>query len=593
MTYTFKLARRLAVSRKLVVLAALLLIAACSGESTGPDADAPSTFGAPAALQIAPRRVTIETNQRVQLRGRFVGRDGDALHSSIVWAASGGNISADGTFLSAVAGTFQVVGRGRGHKQVDTSTVVVIPPKADLARIEITPASPWVYVGGSLAFTATGYLKDSSTTAVGVTWSATGGTIDPAGLYSAGQVAGTYRVVATNASSGLGDTATVTVKTPPLTSVAVIPASVSLTPGAASQFRAYGRNAVGDSVDVAVTFKATGGTITATGLYTAGSIGGSYRVIAAAAGFADTAAVTLASPAAPSPSAPATTGTGFAFGPFGAWDNTVLRPYTSDFTFSSQSITASILIARVDAARAKKVKLLLAMTGGSHENYLTDGVFDRAKWNAKMDTYNTPEIKAAIAAGVADGTIVGAHVMDEPQVSGLGDGNTWGPRGTMTKVRVDSLCTYVKAMFPTLPVGVAHNHDRFEPDKSYHACEFLLDQYSTRLGDVRTWRDAGLALTQRDHMGILFSINIINGGTQDRDGTWDCAGTGGLGELSPSCRMTPQQIRDYSAVLAPAGCGLLMWRYDDQFMAQPENQQAFRDVRASVASLPAKSCLRS
>jgi hypothetical protein len=209
-----------------------------------------------------------------------------------------------------------------------------------------------------------------------------------------------------------------------------------------------------------------------------------------------------------------------------------------------------------------------------------------------MDTYNTSAIKQAIAIGVADGTIVGAHVMDEPHVSGGGDGNTWGPVGTMTKLRVDSLCGYVKAMFPTLPVGVAHQHDKFEPTKSYRVCEFLLDQYSTRLGEVNGWRDEALALGRRDHMAILFSLNIINGGTQDKDGTWDCGGTGGMGEFAPNCSMTPQQIRVYSDVLGPAGCGLLMWRYEPAYMARADNLQAFKDVRSRMASYPARSCAR-
>ena len=60
------------------------------------------------------------------------------------------------------------------------------------------------------------------------------------------------------------------------------------------------------------------------------------------------------------------------------------------------------------------------MTGGSHSLYLTNGVFDLAKWKAKMDAYNTTAVKSAVAAAVADGTIIGNSVMDEPNVAGLG-----------------------------------------------------------------------------------------------------------------------------------------------------------------------------
>ena len=60
------------------------------------------------------------------------------------------------------------------------------------------------------------------------------------------------------------------------------------------QFAAFGRTDSGDSVPVAVTFKASGGTITETGLYTAGQTPGQFRVIATAERMADTSAVTLA-----------------------------------------------------------------------------------------------------------------------------------------------------------------------------------------------------------------------------------------------------------------------------------------------------------
>ena len=95
------------------------------------------------------------------------------------------------------------------------------------------------------------------------------------------------------------------------------------------------------------------------------------------------------------------------------------------------------------------------MTGGAHNLYKTAGVFDLAKWQAAMDAYNTQAIRDAIAEGVADGTIVGNSVMDEPQQHGVSSDpdKTWGPSGTMTKVRVDGMCAYVKAIFPTLPVG--------------------------------------------------------------------------------------------------------------------------------------------
>ena len=600
MTYTFKLARRLAVSRDFVVLATIALLAGCMGDATAPDPGSSGLASSPAVLQVSPRWVTIEVNQPVRFRGQSRNSRGEPVSVPVLWGATGGRINADGTFSSSLTGTFKITGRGRGWRHTDSSIVVVVSPPSDLARLAVTPDSVSVAAGSQQTFSATGYTADGSSTPVGVVWSATGGSVDPAGLYTADSAGGTFRVIASTTTGTLADTAVVVI-TPPappaptLTRVILSPASVTLATGSTQGFRAYGRNSLGDSVAVEVGFSATGGTITSSGLYTAGSSGGTYRVIAAASGLSDTAVVTLATTSASGTAGSA----GIPFGPWNAWDGTTLQPNTGLFTLNQESYSASNIVTRINTARAKGVRLMLAMTGGKHSNYMStiDGVyqFDRSKWEAKMETYNTATIRDAVARAVADGTIIGASVMDEPHVSGSGDGNTWGPPGTMTKARVDSLCADVKAIFPSLPAGVVHRHDVFEPTKSYRVCDFIVSQYSTRLGSVTDFRDSGLALAKRDGHAIAFSLNILNGGAQDKDGVYDCTGPGqaGIGTYSPNCRMTPQQVRDYGLVLGPAGCGLLMWRYDSTYMANAANQDAFRDVASRLASLSGRACRRS
>lgn len=350
---------------------------------------------------------------------------------------------------------------------------------------------------------------------------------------------------------------------------------------------------------VSVAFSATGGTIRASGLFTAGERPGSFRVVAAAGRYADTVAVTLAPAPAAAASAtdPPASGaaSGIPFGPYAAWRGTTLRPNTDEFTAAVATFTPGELVTALGVAHDRGKKLLVAMTGGSHANYMTDGAFDMAKWRSRMDEYNTTRIRDAVAAAVANGTLIGNSVMDEPHVRGLGDGNTWGPPGTMTKARVDSLCGYVKSIFPTLPAGVVHPHGAFEPSKAYRVCDFLVDQYSARQGSVTKFRDDGLALVRRDRMAIIFSLNILNGGEQaPRRGQWDCpAGlTGGRGLRSPNCRMTPDQVRDWGILLGTAGCAMVLWRYENDFMADPASVQAFRDVAGHLSGLPSKSCRR-
>ena len=604
MTYTFKLARRLAVSRNYRMLPVLLVIAACSGDATAPEGspDNPATGIMPVAVTVRPSSATLETNQLIHFRAHGHNSAGDSVGAAVTWSTSGGTILPDGRFSAAAIGTYTVVGvsRVRGRLQVDSSTVQVVRRQTQLVAIEVSPTTVTLAPGISQTFTALGRLMGGGVVPIGVNWSATGGSIDGGGTFVAGDTAGTYQVRATNTAGTLADTVTVTITAPPtppppsLAKVILMPwGGITLAPRATYQFAVFGRTAAGDSVSVNVTFSATGGSITSGGLYTAGSTAGNYRVIATAGSLADTSSLKVSAPLGSG------TPTGLPFGPSQQMVRTggIVAPFnmTADGGYSPLNT-----VSRINAARAGGYKLLLQMPSGSHHDETSpllsviDGVlqFDEGKWRAKVDRLNTPEIRQAVADGVRDGVIIGNVVMDEPQVVGGGDGNTWGPRGTMTKLRVDGLCSYIKQIFPTLPVGVFHQHNTFEPDKSYQVCEFIVDQYNHRRGDVRTFRDDGLALARRDGHAIMFSLNILNGGVQDKDGTWDCVGTGGKGTYAPNCRMTPEQVREYGLTLGPVGCGLFMWRYDDAFIRDPANQPAFKDIAAKMASMPAKPCTR-
>ncbi|MFL5541698.1 MAG: hypothetical protein ACJ8J0_22120 [Longimicrobiaceae bacterium] len=84
---------------------------------------------------------------------------------------------------------------------------------------------------------------------------------------------------------------------PALARVVVDPDSAMVSAGAQATFRVHGELANGDSVGVpGVAWSATGGTVTAAGVFTAGAAGGSFRVSAAASGLADSAVVVVVPP---------------------------------------------------------------------------------------------------------------------------------------------------------------------------------------------------------------------------------------------------------------------------------------------------------
>jgi hypothetical protein len=306
-------------------------------------------------------------------------------------------------------------------------------------------------------------------------------------------------------------------------------------------------------------------------------------VIASAGGAADTTVVEIL---------PLLTGR--PIGTFGLWKTATTTPGlgVAPFRASHDLVFAPEILDQIAAARRQGIRLVLALTGGDHNRYKTDGVFDRLKWNAAVDKFDTPAIRAAVAQAVADQVIVGASVLDEPQQFGT-DAKAWGPSGTLTKVRVDSFCQYVKRIFPTLTVGVFHDGLMFEPSKSYRVCEFFMGHYVHRKGPVAAWRDGNLQIARRDGMQAILSLNFLNGGPQDRSGAWDCPGTGGRGTRAPNCRMTAQQLRDWGTALVPSTCMLFTWRYDAAFVTRSDNAAALSDLAIQLSRLPHTPCGRT
>ena len=221
MTYTYKLARRIALLRDRALWSSLALAAACGGtDLTETDPGSPPSQAPSAALVVIPQTVTIETNQTVSFaaRDRFR-RD---VAGTVQWAVSGGRISHDGAFTSSEPGTFMLVGRIQGVREqfprAGTARVRVVPAQTKLATIRVSPENVRLPPGGEQAFEVSGYLPfrgiyGTFGVPIGVTWTATGGRVDASGLFTAGDKAGTFKVIAKSVGTGVVDTVMGTIDT--------------------------------------------------------------------------------------------------------------------------------------------------------------------------------------------------------------------------------------------------------------------------------------------------------------------------------------------------------------------------------------------
>ncbi len=175
--------------------------------------------------------------------------------------------------------------------------------------LTVTPASVTLAAGQTQQFTAT--LRDASGNIVGgtITWSVVsgGGSINSAGLFTAGSAAGTFTrtVRAVSDSTSASATVVVVAAAGPLASITVTPNPATMSTGAQQQFVAVGKDAQGVVVSITPSWSvvASGGSIASGGLFTAGATAGTFTntVRATSGSISGTATVVVSSaPGGPS-----------------------------------------------------------------------------------------------------------------------------------------------------------------------------------------------------------------------------------------------------------------------------------------------------
>lgn len=253
-------------------------------------------------LTLSPAAVVIETGGSQSFTVSALLSSGETITPPVTWNATGGSISASGVFTAGgAAGSYRVIATVAGGGPADTSAITVPAAPVTLTGMSLNPGTISLQTGATQQFSVSGTWSDGGIASPVVSYSATGGAVTVGGLYTAGTTPGAYRVIAVHAGGSLSDTSSVTVQAPPaatLTSLSMTPASVSLQVGAVQQFTVAATWSDGGTSVPAVTYTATGGTVSGSGSYTAGATPGSFRVIVASSSRADTSTVTVVAPPA-------------------------------------------------------------------------------------------------------------------------------------------------------------------------------------------------------------------------------------------------------------------------------------------------------
>lgn len=309
MTFTFKLAKRIAHSRPVAprLLAAMLLLAGCADSlGTSPsDPSLPDTAAASnavASVTITPGTASGSVGQTAQFTAVARNAAGTLLSGRTVTWSTGNNavVSVTATGLATAIGGGSTTINATIGGVVGRANVSVTGAVISIASVVVTPGTAAGAVGDRAQFVAA--VKDATgavLNSVKVVWSSTNAavvTVDTAG-YATAVGGGTAEIVAT--AGNVTGRAAVTVTGPAATTVAsvtVAPGTAGGSVGQSAQFTATVKDAAGNVLTgQSVTWTTSDPavvTVNATGYATAVG-GGSALITATAGGQSGQAAVTV------------------------------------------------------------------------------------------------------------------------------------------------------------------------------------------------------------------------------------------------------------------------------------------------------------
>ena len=219
-------------------------------------------------VAMSPTSASLQTGQQTQFTATVSG----TTNTAVTWTSTGGTVTSGGLYTAPSSnGSYTVSATSAADSTKSASAVITV---SQPVSISVAPATVNLQSGAQQQFSAS--VSGTSNTAV--TWSASGGTVSTSGLYVAPSAAGTYSITATSAAdSSKSASAVITVSQP--VSISVAPATVNLQSGAQQQFSA----SVSGTSNTAVTWSASGGTVSTSGLYLAPSAAGTYSITATSA----------------------------------------------------------------------------------------------------------------------------------------------------------------------------------------------------------------------------------------------------------------------------------------------------------------------
>jgi hypothetical protein len=303
MTYTYKLARRLAQNGVVAGAVVALALLGCQSDPASLESDV-------STIRISPRSALLAPQGAVQFSAFTETPAGRRVPAAVTWSAEGGRIDADGRFVAGdVDGAFRVRATHASRQWVtDSSTTIVLHGPTPTA-LRIHPHEVTVGAGAEVWLTAWALSAAGDSVAIPALFTAEGATLAPDSTGTVPYSAGAEGDVTVTGEAGpLVDAARITVSRVAVATVDVKPDSATLALNGTVQLTATlkdagGRILTGRQVRWRTADPAIA-TVTSTGLVRA-KASGTAQVGAVSERKSDITLVRVGAPPPPPPPPPA------------------------------------------------------------------------------------------------------------------------------------------------------------------------------------------------------------------------------------------------------------------------------------------------
>lgn len=248
------------------------------------------------------------------------------------------------------------------------------------------------------------------------------------------------------------------------------------------------------------------------------------------------------------------------------WDHFGEAPFNA---YESTYLSPSELLDTLAKAQAKGYRVSACLTPNS--KIIVNGVFSFNAYKACAEQYRNVDLSPYID----DGTLIGIYVIDEPNHK-----TRWGLANGIPMATVDDLCAIWKGMFPKAKTLVRSTPVTLSSYTNWRFLDCAWCNYSDRFGDVNAYIQHQKKVAQQLGLRIMWGLNCINGGTDDRSSPLFFNRQSG--SRSDWYNMGPAAIRSYGTAICSETYseGFIPWMYDSDYMALSGMRDAWTAVRA-------------